>query len=264
MMLRTAMLHAVLLTNSEAWLRLTSKEIRCLERVDEMLLRKLLETPISTPGASLYLETGSVPLKFILKGKRIKYLHHILTRNRQALISQVFWAQVRQPAEGDWCTVVQEDLATLGLAELTFDEISNMSKYAVKNLVRQQMKDSAFKELTTRKMNLSKMSTLEYDTLQMQPYLSEQSTSNRHKQVEFRWRTRMTKVGWNFGLKTKCPLCNNADDTQEHLLICSVLTDDHLEAQTHALAKRVEIALRRREKIIAAKTSEVPIPIHKT
>ena len=45
-------------------------------------------------------------------------------------------------------------------------------------------------------------------------------------------------------------------------VICSVLTEDHLDAQTHALAKRVEIALRRCEKIKAAKTSEVPIPIH--
>ena len=253
MMLRTAMLHAVLLTNSETWLRLSPKDIRCLERVDEMLIRKLLETPISTPGASLYLETGTVPLKFILRGKRVKYLHHILTRDKEALISQVFWAQVSQPAEGDWCTVVQEDLATLGLGELTFDEISKMSKYQVKEMVSKQMKDSAFKDLTSRKRNLSKMASLEYSTLEMQPYLVQRSTSKRHKQVEFRWRTRMTKVGWNFGLKTKCPLCNDSDDTQDHLLICSMLVDKHLDTQTHPLTKRIEIALRRREKLLAAK-----------
>ena len=63
----------------------------------------------------------------------------------------------------------------------------------------------------------------------------------------------MTKVGWNFGLKIKCPLCNDSDDTQDHLLICRMLVDEHLDTQTHPLMKRIEIALRRREKLLAAK-----------
>ena len=43
------------------------------------------------------------------------FLHHILTRDEDALISRVFWAQVQKPAKGDWCEVVKEDLDSLGL-----------------------------------------------------------------------------------------------------------------------------------------------------
>ena len=79
MLLRTAMLHQVLLCNAEAWLRLGANEIRMLERVDELLLRSLLKVPKSTPGAALYLETGSIPIHILLKVRRIMCLHHILT-----------------------------------------------------------------------------------------------------------------------------------------------------------------------------------------
>ena len=45
MILRQAMLISVLLFNAETWLRLTKNNVAQLEKVDEMLLRKLLKTP---------------------------------------------------------------------------------------------------------------------------------------------------------------------------------------------------------------------------
>ena len=94
LMMRQTMLHSVLLFNGETWLRLTKENIRKLEGVDEMLLRKLLATPISTPKAALYLETGCIPIRFMLKMKRIMFLQHILTRKEEALIRRVYFAQV--------------------------------------------------------------------------------------------------------------------------------------------------------------------------
>ena len=115
MTLRQAMLISVLLFNAETWLRLNKSDITKLEKVDEMLLRKLLKVPTSTPRISLYLETGAIPISLLIKEKRIMFLHHILTRNEDALISKVFWAQVNQPAKGDWCTrLLMKTWVTLG------------------------------------------------------------------------------------------------------------------------------------------------------
>ena len=36
----------------------------------------------------------------------------------------------------------------------------------------------------------------------------------------------MIKVGWNYGQKELCPLCADADDTQDHLLNCSNIADN--------------------------------------
>ena len=61
--LRNSMLLNGILTNSEAWYGLTAEDIKQLEQVDEILLRKFLEAPFSTPKVMLYLETGTKPIR---------------------------------------------------------------------------------------------------------------------------------------------------------------------------------------------------------
>ena len=223
-----------------------------------MLLRKLLKTPISTPKVALYLETGSVPLRYILRGKRIMFLHHILTRDIDSLISRVFWAQVHDTGKGDWCQVVREDLDSLGMDSLSFDDIKNMSKESLKVMVNNRVNTTALKELTDEKNTLSKVSGLMYDKLEMQQYLFDENIPTRLKQQLFRWRTRMVKVGWNYGKKDKCPICSDSDDTQIHLLECNALkisepANPGSEDNEYNLAlhmRRLEAAIRRREIIL--------------
>ena len=50
------------------------------------------------------------------------------------------------------------------------------------------------------------------------------STTTRQKKYLFRFRTRMVRVGHNYGRKVSCPICQtNASDTQEHMFNCVVL-----------------------------------------
>ena len=177
-----------------------------LESVDEMMLRKLLKTPISTPKPALYLETGCVPLRFVIKRKRIMFLHHILTRSEDALISRVFWAQVEKPAKGDWCTVVREDLDSLGMNLTGFKEIAEMSQEKLKLLLEEQSNTAALKYLDLEKQKLSKIASFTYPKLEIQSYLLDPHLSTKMKQLVFKWKTRMVHVGWNYGLKEQCPI----------------------------------------------------------
>jgi hypothetical protein len=241
------MLLSVLLFNSDAWLRLTKSDITKLEKVDEMLLRKILKTPISTPIASLYLETGAIPIKYLIKEKRIMFLHHILTRSKDSLISQVFWAQVAKPAKGDWSTVVAEDLNSLGLPDLSLKEIEEMSKEKLKAMVKGKVRETAYSHLSRAKESLKKLANITYENLSTQSYLLEPKMSNRHKRLLFQWRTRMIKVNWNYGLKTNCPICHDYEDTQEHLLECKKLRNT-TGPQTFLV--KLESALRKRETML--------------
>ena len=260
---------SVLLFNSETWLRLTKESIKRLESVDLMLLRKVLKTPISTPKVSLYLETGCVPLRYILKGKRIMFLHHILTRDINSLISRVFWAQVYDTGKGDWCQVVRQDLDMLGLENLSFSDIKSTSKESLKALINDRINITALEELLSEKSKLSKVSELTYTKLEMQQYLLDENLSTRQKQLLFRWRTKMTKVGWNYGKKDMlCPICSDAEDTQDHLLECSALSSDSLHnhsvdmeydlnlhiTRLEAVVRKREIILHEREKLKNVKT----------
>ena len=157
----------------------------------------------------------------------------------------------------------------VGLTELSFDSIKEMNNVELKNLVNDHISSSAFDELQSEKVKLSKMNSLTYDKLEIQPYLTDPTLSTREKLLMFRWRMRMVKVGWNYGKKEKCPLCLQADDTQNHLLDCERLKDNDMTAtncnenveqhsqNTHM--KQLEKAIRRRQ-IIAENGNEETKP----
>ena len=247
LMMRQSMLHQVLLTNAETWLRLTQGDMQRLERIDQCFIRRIFQVPTSTPIPFLYLETGCIPIRFIMKMRRVMYLHHILTRNENALITRTFWAQVHKPLKNDWCKVVNEDLQALGLEHLSYENISNMGQESLRNLLKKKINEAALVKLLADKDEKSKLKSLKYDNLAIQPYLTAESNLTiREKRLLFRWRSHMINVKSNLGIKeAKCPLCKEANDTQYHLLTCPSLSI----SQPWNI-QSVESALRQRETIL--------------
>ena len=62
---RNSLFLSSFLFNSEAWYNVTSNDIDDLEKVDEILERRILECPDSTPKEMLYLELACLPIRFI-------------------------------------------------------------------------------------------------------------------------------------------------------------------------------------------------------
>ena len=153
------------------------------------------------------------------------FLHHILTREPSALITRVFWAQVRQPVKGDWCLVVKEDLDSIGLSHLSYEAIKEYEQDTLHDLLKEKTKETAFIKLLADKEKCSKLKSLKYTCLAVQPYLTNESNlSISEKQALFRWRSHMISVKQNQGKRdAKCPLCKEADDTQYHLLTCPLI-----------------------------------------
>ena len=191
------------------------------------------------------------------------FLHHILTRKDDALIARAFWAQVNQPVKGDWCLVVREDLEAIGLGHMSYQDIKNLNTEALRLLVKTKIKDTAFQVLLGEKEKCSKLKSLSYSCLRLQPYLSTESQlTNKLKRTLFRWRCHSINVKQNIGMKdAKCPLCLEADDTQYHLLTCVKLSTPqpwNIESVVQALRQR-EIIIEKekeRKKNEKAKTEE--------
>ena len=78
LLLRKTIFISKILLNAETWFNITQTEINMLETMDKILLKKIIGTPISTPTTAIYLETGSIPIRFIIKAKRLMFLHYIL------------------------------------------------------------------------------------------------------------------------------------------------------------------------------------------
>ena len=144
--LRQAMLINGVLFNSEAWQGIYLKDIMLLEKVDEALLRGLLSAHPKIPLEALYLETRCLPIRFILASRRIMYLHTILHRDKTEMIRRVYEAQVKDPSPGDFIDIVKSDCNRIGL-EMTDKEISQISKYKSKKIVKSKISNAAFKHL---------------------------------------------------------------------------------------------------------------------
>ena len=148
--MRNSMLVSMSLSNSEVWHNLKKNEIKELELVDEYFLRKIMKCPSKSPKESIYLETGTVPISFILQKKRLTYWYHLITREKHELISKVYHAQKRRPIKGDWVTTIEKDLEEI---ELGFDEeaVRCMSKKQFKRILSKKINSAAFRHLEQTK-----------------------------------------------------------------------------------------------------------------
>ena len=228
--LREAMLVNGLLTNCEVWYGLTEKEVAKLEEVDRLLLRQIFQVASTCPIEALYLELGCVPIGLIIKARRIKYLHHLATRDEHEMLSKVFKAQWTYPAKrGEWTEQVKIDMKEFDM-EPDLEQIRSKSNFSFKALVKKQTKQLALTNLNKTKEKHSKMENLQYAELGMQKYLKNEKITVKQARILFKFRTRMERFWGNFkGGKPPqpCPVCKDvlSVDTQEHSFRCKVLAE---------------------------------------
>lgn len=153
--MREAMLLNGILYNSEAWHGVTNAHIAKLESVDESLLRGILQAHSKTPKEFLYLETGVLPIKFVLAQRRINYLKHIVSRDEHELIKKVFNAQQVNPTRGDFVNLVNNDLQMM---DLSYDEVTSnkMTKHELKARLKQCVQSVALSSLISKLKEHSK------------------------------------------------------------------------------------------------------------
>ena len=67
--LRESLFLNSILTNADVWYGLSDKQVCQVEVVDRLLLRKFLNTPISTPIEGIQLELGTFSVGTIIKAR---------------------------------------------------------------------------------------------------------------------------------------------------------------------------------------------------
>ena len=146
--LRQAMLLNGILFNSEAWHNVSQNDLILLEKVDEALLRGLLNAHSKIPLEALFLETSCIPIRFIVASRRLMYLHTILQRSPDEMVRKVYDVQKVDTSPGDFYELVEEDNEMLGLNLTDLD----IGKAKVKSHVNQ----AAFCYLKSLKLKYSK------------------------------------------------------------------------------------------------------------
>ena len=231
--LRQAKLLNGMLFSSEGWQGLGKDDLKCLEKVDEALLRALLQCHPKTPLEFLYLETGSVKISDIVSSRRLNYLQTLLARDEEELTNRVIRGQEIQPTPGDYILLVKDDCAKI---EMDYDEhfiLSSGSEY--KLYIKKKIRIAAFKELQAQQQEHSKVKRIKYDKFEAQSYMFSPLFSNDDVALIAALRSHTVRgVRCNFRNMYKpniyCPLkcwapgTPPVEDTQQHMLECTKLT----------------------------------------
>ena len=227
--LREAMLINGMLFNSEAWHGVTDTELQILEVVDEHQLRSIVGGHAKTPLEFLYLETGALPVRYIISCWRMTYLHTILVRSDSEITKRVFIAQKEAPTKGDFINLVKEDYEKIG-ETLDTERIANTTKETHKRNIKSKIRIAAFQYLKEKQSNHSKVKDIVYKNLETQQYLKSPLFTNEEASLLFSLRSRAIDCKSNFKSKYSkedllCRICQQEEESQIHLLHCKPLND---------------------------------------
>ena len=233
--LREAMFINGILFNSEVWHGVTNAQITSLEAQDNSLIRGILGAHKGTPKAFLHLETGTIPLRWVIAQRRINYLKHILSRTEDELIKKVLRAQKEKPTKGDFVKLVETDLIKLGM---TYEEVAleTTTPNMLKVILKKNAKTAALGELLKDISKSTKGQKLKFNQLEIQDYLKSDKFTREEASMLTALRSRCVKgVRSDFKNMHKCvhcPLnCNDKDpleDTHEHILTCTKLSNSNV------------------------------------
>ena len=220
--LREAHLINGMLSSAEVLYGIKKKEIEELEEIDKILIRKILDAPISSCVESLYLELGVIPIHILLKARRINYFHYLVNLDPEEMLYKFFETQYNYPTKDDWTLQLIEDLDDFGMPG-TFEYLKSKSANAFKRQVKIKTKEYALNYLLGLKMKHSKMDNLVYNKLKLQSHLKSPDIPVHEAKKLFRFRNRTATFKENFGEKytnKACPLCSVHMDTQTHAVQC--------------------------------------------
>jgi hypothetical protein len=227
-LLRDSLYINGIMTNAETWYGLSSTDIKPLEDLDVLLLRKIFNAQMSVPIESLYLELGCLDIHTILKARRIHYLHYLANRKDEEMLNKFFQAQWKYPTTGDWTEHAKQDLQDFNM-DCDLEYLRTKSKEAFKSIVRRKATEYALFKYLEKKNGHTKLDNLYYTGLSTQEYLTNNDLTVKQAQLIFKYRVRMASYSENFrgsSGHTPCPLCLAHLDSQAMCMTCPAIREN--------------------------------------
>ena len=223
------------LVNMETWPHCTEQRMYDMEKVEQNFMRKLLKAHSKTPIETLYLELGILPLRFYLMERRVLYFHEVMNRPDDELTKQIVVLQKQNNVRGDFYPQVQEDLKKLGIEENMDKEQEKLRKE-----LSEKVNKIAYEYLIKKAKSHSKVNVEMYKDCNGAEHIHNPMFTPDTINLLFRFRTHTYLVKNNFrnnyiNTNILCPLCEQADDSQEHLFECRNIIQVHGEVScTHS------------------------------
>jgi hypothetical protein len=211
------MLISKLVSSSEIWYGLTKDQYRKIEQVDEMFLMRLFEAPKSVPRLSLYDECGKVPVRFIIKSRRMMYYWHIMDLNQDELVYTFFKVQSLRPSK-NWVLQIMQDKKDLNL-NIVDKDVKKMSRTTFQKMLQSKINENTAKYLPKIQSKQSKTKHLEISNkFETAGYLQSKNLCMKELSTLCKLRSRTIDVKANSESAHRddmwCKKCNFSPETQ--------------------------------------------------
>ena len=225
MILYVSLFLAVVLYNSQAWTKLTGKEIEKLQAVQLKYLKRIFHCPSSTPNSLTFLETGTIPVEQEIHIRQLGFLRHILSLSTNDPVKLVYKQLLSYDYEENWANEVKEIREKYELFYTDF-EIAKMTKTRWKLTVKDQVTKYSINLLNSELSKLKHCNIQPSDKLKQQDYMT--SIPPPHSRAIFQIRTGV--IDFKMCRKhvyndTCCRLCGSVNEDVHHVInICPMVT----------------------------------------
>ena len=103
-----------------------------LEEVDFSFFRQLFNAHSKTCKEIYLIESGKIPVRFLISMRRIMFWLHIVHVNKEDMLYRVYSAQKVSPVQGDWVKLLDSDKSLFNI-NMTDDDIESISSYKLNN-----------------------------------------------------------------------------------------------------------------------------------
>ena len=197
---------------------MSKNDFEYLEKLDQRHLRFLIGSHAKAPIEMLYLESGAIPIRFIVSMRIMIYLQTLLKRDDKEVTKQILLAKIEHSVKGDFVQLIKDDFEAIGVP-INYELFKQLPADVYKQFVKNKVRSAALEHLLQIKENHSKVKNIKYTDLQTQPYLLSDLFSNKDTEMLFNLRAKTDKnfkenfPSLNMG-KVNCPLfCWELDET---------------------------------------------------
>ena len=160
-------------------------------------------------------------VKHIVMIRRLMYHHHILSREDSEIIKKIYLKQKENACKGDWINLIKKDFGFLG-ENIQDEVITHTPKDIYRKWVKTKVKNAAFKEyLKLKEESRKKLNSLQYEELEIQPYLESSQFSLEEKQLLYSLRSKCYLAKMNLKKINKgnlqCRFLCESEETQCHI-----------------------------------------------
>ena len=210
-----------MLFSTEAWSSISDKEMDRMEQVDVALLKTLIKGHSKCNKAFYYLEFGVIPIRFMIRNRRLMFHQHLISREDKETIKKVYLKQKDCPIKGDWYNMLVKDFEVIG-EDMCDEKVKSIAKEDYRKIVKEKIQVSAFKYLLEEKeKSKKKLKHVKYNNYMIQPYLKSKDITMKEKILLFSLRSGCHPAKLNFRKMNKnnllCSLKCDAEESQSHI-----------------------------------------------